>query len=201
MLFRSATGIQYIYGFDPVTNAPLTRGFQAGITGTGTNVANQRPLRVEDAPCSSSDDVTRFFDGSAFTLNGYEVGETIPRKTTCSGAPNRNVDFSVYKNFTPSWLKNSFFGEQSRIQFRLEFFNAFNTPQFRGNSIPVLFYNGTVICGSASTPCSPTNNTITGLVSPGPNNTFVPAEPNGNFGQAGRTSGGREIQYALKFYF
>lgn len=193
----NATGLQYLYGFDttnPGNPIPQYRGFQAGITGTGTGVANQRPLRVDGVPCSANGaDITRFFGPEAFTLNGYEIGETIPRKTTCLGSPTKNVDFSVYKNFTPSWLKNSFFGEQSRLQFRLEFFNAFNTPQFRGDSIPLLFSgNGTVICGNVNTPCSPTNNTITGITGTG---------VNGNFGQAARTRGGREIQYALKFYF
>ena len=174
----NATGIQ---------GAGLSQAFQAGISGTGTNAANQRPIRVEGVPCTIDTDAGRFINPAAFTLVGYKIGETIPKKTTCSGSPTKNVDFSVYKNFSPSWLKNSFFGEQSRLQLRLEFFNAFNTPQFRGDSIPLLFYNGTVACGNA--PCSPTNNTITS------------AGTNGNFGQAGRTRGGREIQYAIRFNF
>ena len=184
----NATGIQANI-FDPVTNNTAVRAFPAGITGTGTGVANQRPLRVEGEPCTIDGPTGRFINPAAFTLVGYRIGETIPRKTTCLGPPTKNVDFSIYKNFTPSWLKNTFFGEQARIQFRLEFFNAFNTPQFRGDgaSFPRLFYNGAVSCGNA--PCSPTNNTITS------------AGVLGNFGVSGRTRGGREIQYALKFYF
>lgn len=162
-------------------------GFQAGITGTGTGVANQRPLRVEGEPCTIDGEKGRFINPAAFTLVGYKIGETIPKKTTCAGSPSKNVDFSFYKNFTPSFLTKSFLGEGARVQFRLELFNAFNTPQFRGDSIPILFYNGTVQCGNAA--CSPTNNTITS------------AGVNGNFGQAGRTVGGREIQYALKLVF
>ena len=174
----NATGIQ---------GAGLPAAFQAGITGTGTNVGNQRPLRVEGEPCTIDGPTGTFINPAAFTLVGYEIGETIPKKTTCLGSPIKNIDFSIYKNFTPSWLKNSFFGEQSRLQLRLEFFNAFNTPQFRGDSIPLLFYNGNITCGNA--PCSPTNNTITS------------AGVNGNFGVAGRTRGGREIQYAIRFNF
>ena len=193
----NATGLQYLYGFDntnPNNPVPLFRGFQAGITGTGTGVANQRPLRAEGVPCLANDsDVARFFSPDAFTLNGYQIGQTVPRKTTCLGSPTKNVDFSVYKNFSPSWLKNSVLGEEARIQLRLEFFNAFNTPQFRGDSIPLLYSgNGTVICGNVNTPCSAANSTITGITGTG---------VNGNFGQAGRTRGGREIQYAIKFYF
>ncbi|HXG83015.1 MAG TPA: carboxypeptidase regulatory-like domain-containing protein [Pyrinomonadaceae bacterium] len=182
----NATGIQ---------GRGLGQGFQAGITGTGTGVGNQRPLRVEGVPCTIESDGTRFINPDAFTLVGYKIGETIPKKTTCLGSPTKNVDFSVYKNFTPSWLRDSFLGESARLQFRLEFFNAFNTPQFNGGSIPLLFYNGNIACGNA--PCSATNNTITGLVTA----SGAPTVPNGNFGQAGRTRGGREIQYAIRLNF
>lgn len=193
----NATGLSYVYDIDGSGNH-LTRGFQGGITGLGTGVANQRPLRNEGVDCSvGSGDITRFINPDAFTLVGYDIGETVPVKTTCLASPTKNVDFSLYKNFTPNWLKKSFLGEQARVQFRLEFFNAFNTPQFRGDSIPQLFFNGLVICGSYDTPCSPTNNTVTSIA----NTDGTPTGPNGNFGQAGRTRGGREIQYALKFYF
>ena len=189
----NATGLQYLYGFDADGNR-LMRGFQGGITGTGTGTGNQRPLRVEGAPClANGSDSTQFFDASAFTLNGYKLGQTIPKKTTCYGSPTKNVDLSVYKNFTPSFLKKSFLGEASRVQFRLEFFNAFNTPQFRGDSIPLLYSaNGTVVCGNVDTPCSATNNTITGITGTGVNPLF---------GKAARTRGAREIQYALRLNF
>jgi hypothetical protein len=173
----NATGIQGV---------GLPNSFQAGITGTGTGVANQRPLRVEGVPCSLTTTKGSYFNPAAWTLVGYKIGETIPNKSTCSGPGAKNVDFSVYKNFSPSWLKSSFLGEAARVQFRLEFFNAFNTVQF-GGALPVLFYNGTVSCGA--NPCSPTNNTITS------------AGVNGNFGVANTTKGGREIQYALKLNF
>jgi hypothetical protein len=86
-------------------------------------------------------------------------------------------------------LKNSFFGEQARLQFRLEMYNTFNTPQFRGDAGALAwnYYSGPVACGNAA--CSPANNTITS------------AGVANNFGISTRTRGGREIQYALKFYF
>lgn len=183
----NATGIQGLQILSANPSDIGTRAFQAGITGTGTGVGNQRPLRVEGVPCTIESDGTRFINPAAFTLVGYKIGQTIPKKTTCLGSPTKNVDFSIYKNFSPSWLKDSFLGEGARIQFRFEFFNAFNTPQFRGDSIPLLFYNGDIVCGSG--PCTPTNNTITS------------AGVNGNFGQAGKSKGGREIQYALKLNF
>lgn len=185
----NATGMQYIYALDQ-NNNPLTRAFQGGITGTGTNVANQRPLRVDNVPCSADGDKTAFLNPGAFTLVGYRIGQTIPKKSTCLGAPTKNVDMSFYKNFTPSWLKSSFLGEGARIQLRFEMFNAFNTAQFRGDSLPLLFYNGLVRCGGVGGVCDANNSTIT---------SFSGGE--GNFGVAGRSRGGREIQYALKLVF
>ena len=162
--------------------------FQAGISGTGTGVANQRPIRVENQPCTVEGTAGRFLNPRAFTLIGYKIGESNVQRTTCSGPPSKNVDLSFYKNFSPSWLTSSPLGEGARIQFRFEMFNAFNTTQYRGDSLQTIFYNGSVGCGGLTT-CSATNNTITS------------AGFAGDFGIAGRTKGAREIQYALKLYF
>lgn len=178
----NATSISVINPDDP----NVSNNLNGGITGLGTGVANQRPLRVEGVPCRLSNQEGVYFNPDAWTLVGYKIGETTPQRTTCEGPRTRNVDFSIYKNFGPSWLKNTF-GEAARVQFRLEMFNAFNNPQFNG-ALPPIFYDGLVTCGDS--PCSPTNNTITGF-----------AGANGNFGVATSTKGGREIQYALKFYF
>lgn len=161
--------------------------FQAGLTGTGTAVANQRPIRVDSEPCTINGTQGSFINPKAWTLVGYKIGETIPKRTTCLGPPTKNIDLSFYKNFTPGWLTGSFLGEGARIQFRLELFNAFNTTQYRGDSLQMNFYNDTVLCGA--NPCSITNNTITS------------AGITGGFGTAGRTKGAREIQYALRLNF
>jgi hypothetical protein len=194
---ESGTSLNPRFSATGLRAAGAGQGFQAGITGTGTAVANQRPLRVEGVPCTIDDGRTRFINPDAFTLVGYRIGQTIPKRTTCLGPPTKNVDFSVYKNFTPSWLKNSFLGEQARVQFRLEFFNAFNTPQFRGDgpNFPMTFFGGSVVCGNA--PCSATNNTITAIAPDASNRS---PQENG-FGTSGRTRGGREIQYALRLNF
>jgi Carboxypeptidase regulatory-like domain/TonB-dependent Receptor Plug Domain len=160
---------------------------QAGLGGFGTAVANQRPIRVASEPCTFLNDKGTFLNKRAWTLVGYKIGETNVQRTTCSGPPSKNVDLSFYKNFSPSWLTSGVLGEGARIQFRFEMFNAFNTAQFRGDSLQQTFYNGSVTCGAAA--CSPTNNTITS------------AGVAGDFGVSGRTRGGREIQYALKLYF
>jgi hypothetical protein len=175
-------------------NMPFgVRGFPAGFTGTGTAVANQRPLFV--GPCPASGDPENIITSSAYTLAGMRVGELSPSdsKGRCLGPGIHNVDMSIYKNFSGRWLKESFFGEDARIQFRLEMYNAFNTPQFRGDSMGTNYYGGQVVCGGdpITHPCSPTNNVITGITGSSPS----------NFGKAGATRGGREIQYALKLVF
>jgi hypothetical protein len=181
----NATAISFLTNpADPAT----AQSFSGGITGLGSGVANQRPIRVENEPCYLEGAKGSYFNPRAWTLVGYKIGETIPKKTTCSGPETRNVDFSIYKNFSPEWLTKSVFGEAARFQFRLEMFNAFNSTNFRGD-LPVTFYNGVVSCGTAV--CSQTNNTITAI-----RNTVEP-----NFGVANRTRGSREIQYAIKFYF
>lgn len=177
-----------------IRGAGLANAFQAGIAGTGTNVANLRPIRVDGQPCTiDGDDGQRFINPAAFTLVGYKIGQTIPKKSACLGAPTKNVDISLIRNFTPGWLKGTFLGEQAKLQFRLEFFNVFNTSQFLG--IPSLFYGGDVVCGNA--PCSPTNNTITGYF----NGTSATTAVGTDFGKASATRNAREIQYALRLSF
>jgi len=200
----AATGLSY---FEPKINpttinndpndgcaSPLgcafgVRGFAGGFTGTGTAVANQRPLFA--GSCEGAGDPEQIIGTGAYTLTGVQIGETTSSdsKGRCLGPGIRNVDFSLYKNFTPKWLRDSFFGEEARIQFRIEMFNAFNTAQFRGDSMGINYYGGEVVCGA--NPCSATNTVITGIVGGSP----------GNFGRAGSTRGPREIQYALKFIF
>ena len=41
-----------------------------------------------------------------------------------------NWDLSVYKRFETPWLGGKSFGEKSEVQFRAEFFNAWNHTQF-----------------------------------------------------------------------
>lgn len=180
----SSTGLSYLLADGS------TRNFQAGFTGTGTAVANQRP-NLTGQPCRADGaDATQFLNPAAFTLVGTKIGQiNNTSRGSCLGSGIKNVDFSLYKNFSPGWLKNSFLGEGARVQFRIEMFNAFNKAQFRGDSIGINYYNGTVVCGSAV--CSPTNNTITG----------VTGNLQSNFGTAGNTRGPREIQYALKLNF
>ncbi len=188
-----ATGISNSNPNDPLA---AVNSFSGGITGFGTGVANQRPIRVAGVPCSITNAKGTYLNPAAWTLIGYKIGEAAPVKSTCLGPATKNVDMSFYKNFAPSWLMHSFFGEAARFQVRFELFNAFNTPQFGGN-LPTNFYNGQVRCGNAI--CSPTNNTITAVQQT--DGTFGTKARTDNFGISNYTRGAREIQYAFKFYF
>ena len=64
-----------------------------------------------------------YFDTAAFSINEPYTFGNAPRLMPNLRAPGmRNFDVSVFKNFT--------LREKLRVQFRSEFFNIFNTPQF-----------------------------------------------------------------------
>ncbi len=170
-----------------ITNGSIPN-LQGGISGIATNTGNERPDRVPGVPCrASGNDPTQILNPAAYTLVGHRIGTPgNSARGDCLGPGLNNFDMSFYKNFTPTWLK-SVFGEASRLQFRLELFNAFNHVQFRGDSVQLNLGGGAVTCGTAA--CSPTNTLITA------------ESKNGAFGQAGSTRGPREIQYSFKFNF
>jgi hypothetical protein len=147
---------------------------------------------VPGVPCTiDNGDPTQIINPAAFTLVGTLIGSPgNAARGSCLGPGINNVDMSLYKNFTPGWLRKPF-GEAARVQLRLEMFNAFNHTQFRADSLQNnMFVNSggnPVVCGAA--PCSATNRVVTSFV------------PNGGFGRSGTTRGPREIQYALKLVF
>lgn len=127
---------------------------------------------------------------------GLPVGCNVATFLTCTGTtavsafdPTRNLDFlpgslgrNTFKgpglvNFDFSVLKNTYLGkgERANIQFRVEFFNLFNHPNFR----------------------QPFSQTGQFLGVPG----FSFTIPNPFFGQILQARPGREIQWGLKFIF
>ena len=65
--------------------------------------------------------VERYFDVTAFAVPAqYTIGNS--GRNILRGLGIANLDLSMFKNVT--------FGEQYRLQFRWEMFNALNTPQF-----------------------------------------------------------------------
>ena len=172
---------------------PQTAG-PSSLLGDGfTN--NQRPL-ISGASCySGRTNEAQVINPAAVTLIGYPLGtypSGVEPRGYCYGPGNVNTDFSVDKNWRV-W------GERMRIQFRMDFFNLFNHPNFRGDQVNNFGANGgstiqNINCGPANAaglyqPCSPTNNIIT-------RQTY-----NQNAGFATNTRGARELQYGLKVIF
>jgi hypothetical protein len=126
----------------------------------------------------------QIFNPAAFTFTGFQIGTigNAPRGY-CEGPTNITSDLAFYKNWKVA--------EKLGIQFRMEFFNAFNHANFRGDLVNAQFSGAKVLCGTSA--CSASNNVITGLA-PG-------QSVSKTFGQASRTRGPREIQYAIKFTF
>jgi len=186
------TGVSQATAF--LVNPSTTLPGPASLLGDGfTN--NQRPL-ISGTSCSSGRvNEAQVVNPQAVTLIGYPLGtypSGVEPRGYCYGPGLVNTDFSVDKNWRV-W------GERVRIQFRMDFFNLFNHPNFRGDQVNNFGANGgstiqNVNCGPANAaglyqPCSQTNNIIT-------RQTYTPGA-----GFATNTRGGRELQYGLKVIF
>jgi hypothetical protein len=135
-----------------------------GLAATPAN-AGFRPNIVPGQPVYlSGSAATLFVNPNAFSLPAPGTFGTLGRGLVRQPSLT-NVDFSMNKNFALT--------ERARLQFRAEFFNLFNHPNFNGfgNSV---FNNG-------STPGTTT--------------------PNGQFGRLGSDRGPRNIQFGLKLNF
>jgi hypothetical protein len=169
----------------------------ANLSGTGLT-DNQRPNINPGVGCNDSvagAGREQIFNPDAFSVTGFRIGSigNAPRGY-CRGPSFVNSDLALYKNWRAA--------ERLNIQFRLEFFNAFNRPNFiggdldsTGKGINVQWAPPSVVCGTMACddPANPSQFVITGLA---PGTTI-----NDAFGKATRTRGPREIQYALKFTF
>jgi hypothetical protein len=154
----------------------------AGPSGTGNNNP-QFPNRVPGEPCHIDDALnrTQWLNPEAFTFNGLVPGAIgNARPGDCTGPPTQNVDFAINKNWILPLKGKKYFNEGVRLQFRLEFFNLFNHPQFGAPD------TGLDVSGGSIDP-------VTGAIT-GSTTTL--------FGTAGVAPNGfREIQYALKLIF
>ena len=98
------------------------------LAGTG-NGGNETPMRVSGQPCrASSSDGLQWLNPNAYTMNGFEIGKLgSSGYGICTAPGNANVDFSLRKNFKIT--------ERLKMQFQLDFFNLFNHPQYRADSL------------------------------------------------------------------
>jgi len=165
-----------------------SNGLQSAI-GTGYNEP-MRPL-LTGASCTAGRKAAQLYNPDAFTMVGYVI-VTIPSNIEprgfCPGPHQINTDFSIDKNWKLT--------ERVHMQFRMDFFDLFNHPNFRGDSVQGYTSAQNVNCGPVDenglySPCSPINNVISRQT------------PTSNFGLSTATvnRAGREMQYTLKFIF
>jgi len=180
------------------TNDCGPNGKYALFTGSPWGIGNSAvtsaaPNRDFSQPCHvSGGSRVDWLNIKAYTWDGFKTGG-YPNAGpgSCSGPGVEDVDFSILKNWTLPFHGAKMFGEKSRLQFRLEFFNLFNHPMFR-NTNSTFTSNGGIIQN--------------GVYSCAANGVLGTSDCNGginNFGVASTPSniGNREIQYALKLIF
>jgi hypothetical protein len=113
----------------------------------------------------------------------------------CSGPPSRDVDFGVDKNFKVT--------ERIKVQFRMEFLNLFNHPQYVANDVinnASIAFNSPVFGDAAGNVVKPDAN---GVLNGATQILSATPAPGSNYGKAQnvRENGFRQIQYALKIIF
>jgi hypothetical protein len=165
--------------------------------GSGGATGRIRPMRVAGQGCrANTSDSTQWLNPNLYTMNGYQLGKIGNAGAgLCSGPGNRNVDAGLDKNFKIT--------ERIKAQFRFEFFNLFNHPQYNANDIlnpTVNFQNP--IYGDASG--NPVPKDASGHQILTTATQILSATPSpGGYGKVNsiRENGFRQIQYALKFIF
>ena len=163
--------------------------------GNGATTGRERPDRVAGQPCRASGaDSKTWLNPNMFTVNGFQLGQIGNSGIgICSGPPTRNVDFGVDKNFKVT--------ERIKMQFRMEFFNLFNHPQYTAGNV---IDNSTI---NFNAPVFGDANGNGGARSPAPRRSCrPPRSPSTRLAgdlaaQNVRENGFRQIQYALKIIF
>ncbi|GAC1701077.1 MAG: hypothetical protein NVS9B4_03730 [Candidatus Acidiferrum sp.] len=151
------------------------------------------PNRDYSQPCHiSGGSRTQWLNPAAYTYNGFHLGG-YPNAGpgACAGPGVQDVDFSINKNWSLPFHGTRLFGEKSKVQFRLEFFNLLNHPMFRNTNVNFSSNGGVV-----------QNNTFA-CAAGGVAGASTCTSGNTSYGVANTPSniGSREIQYALKLVF
>ena len=141
----------------------LHTGSPFGLSGGNLNTGGiSRPDRIADGRLGDKATRQLWFDPTAFRRTDCNIPGRLDlchygnAATDILNRPGaRNADVSIYKN----WRIQSF-GEAARIQFRLEAFNATNSPHF-GQPIGIGF-----VSPNAVVPDAPQQGEIRSLVSP-----------------------------------
>ncbi len=163
-----------------------SHNFSGNPWGIGNSASTSvAPNRDFSQPCHiSGGDRTQWINQKAFTWTGFKLGG-YPNSGpgACSGPGVQDVDFSINKNWVLPFHGAKMFGEKSRLQFRLEFFNLFNHPMFRNTNLNYSVSGASIV-----------NNVVDCSACTLNNNQFGLANTPSNIGN-------REIQYALKLIF
>ncbi len=121
-------------------------GFPMRVTSPNTlNCCTSYPDRLGDGRLPRSEQtLRRFFDVDAFARPGSQMFGNAGRNILF-GPGTKNLDFSIFKEF--------FFSEnqERRLQFRAEFFNLTNTPQFNNPTTNIGSANAGRVRSAAST--------------------------------------------------
>jgi hypothetical protein len=215
------------WDIDPIitfsSGVPIVPGTGPDLWGTGTNM--DRPNRVPGQPCREPKGAGglpyQWLNPNAFTIYGLPLGTDGGASVAdCYGPGENNWDIGLHKDFK--------LREGLNMQFRFEFFNAFNKTQFEGVNGGM---GGPQVCfGDANGNLLPVTNNISTKTSPllstdqcyllgnplGQGSQGVPTNayqiipgPGGisstllssTYGQATFTRPARQIQYALRFTF
>ena len=165
-------------------------------SGIGNGTGNQRPNLVPGQPCRNPSFASfQWINPNRYTMNGFKLGTigTAP-VGDCLGPPTRVVDFSLSKNFHIT--------ERIKAQFRMDFFNLFNHPQYGslGNNqgLVNIGFNATNTAASPEfldASGAPTNSLANAV-------SIQNSTPNSLVGTVGTQSDrNRELQYSLRITF
>jgi outer membrane receptor protein involved in Fe transport len=107
------------------TGLPSTASLSSGLVGSTVNTGgSSRPDQIAPAELPSEKrSISQYFNTAAFVsppTNSYRYGNA--GRDTIRGPSLENFDFSLFKNFK--------IREHMKLQFRGEFFNVFNHPNF-----------------------------------------------------------------------
>jgi hypothetical protein len=187
-IINLTSGVSYT----PGVGVPHLGGDLAGVGQNGS----PRPNLVPGQPCENPNfkkNGTFFWvNPNRYTLNGMQLG-TFGNAPVgdCLGPPTRTVDFSVSKNFNIT--------ERVKAQFRMDFFNLFNHPNFNNVGNPSTI-NFTAPNSVAQPEFKDANGNSTTNVTQAVSLQNTSANPNqGSVGTVGDRN--RELQYSLRFTF
>lgn len=185
--------------YTPVINSFSAAGSGVNdLSGIGLGNGAYRPDIVSGQSCrNASFNNFQWINPNRYTVNGFKLG-TIGTSPVgdCFGPGVSRTDFSVAKNFAIT--------ERVKMQFRMDFFNLFNHPQYNnpnnGNT------NGYASIGfsAANTAGSPAFLTADGTPTTSLANAVSVANssPNAIVGQVtADNQRDRQIQYSLRFTF